>query len=439
MAEPRWDQRGPVDRFNRPLMPKPAWVGGDVAPDEPETIPKPRPEPAPEPPPVGARRATGPADPLPAPRLPVTRETPYRSILDCGEAAWLAEHQRIGSPIPIGQQKTCYAAVKPWSAQALATAVKETELGKTARGTNNAFNLFVPAGDGPRDLPSWEAGAKEWFARLSDETYKGFVYGPREASIEQIVAIYQGGPDCWKTKGGRCANGETWTPGQAGSIELSIQQFVARVNTAMGHPRQVPWSIAPARPATPPAGATTIYTLARDYARFGLTKQQAETLRGSCFPHRSGQRVLRILLHVQEGTTPGSLDWWLNGWVNGQKVQASATMMAQQDGSLLEVIDPDDGPWTNGDTCSPNAWGQRFLAECRGGNPNLFTESIEVEGMWNGAHSNEQLDAVAWWVQSRMAARGLTRQDVGRHGWLNACSRANCCGDLIWNGVMARL
>src|SRR3954471_17274407 len=178
MVESRWDQRGPVDRFGQPLMPKPEWVGPDAPPVEPTPAPEPwpQPQPGPEPPTTGTPRVTGPADPLPVPRLPITRETPYRSTLDCGEAAWLAEHERIGSPTPAGQQKRCYAAVKPWSAQALATMVKETELGKTASGENNAFNLFVPAGDGPMDFPSWEAGAREWLSRLSDPIYKDFVY-----------------------------------------------------------------------------------------------------------------------------------------------------------------------------------------------------------------------------------------------------------------------
>jgi hypothetical protein len=92
-----------------------------------------------------------------------------------------------------------------------------------------------------------------------------FHHGPREASIEQIVATYQGGPDCWKTRDARCANGETWAPGKAGSIELSIQQFVARVNTYMGHVQKVPWTIVPVKPITPPPGTPTIYTLAGDF------------------------------------------------------------------------------------------------------------------------------------------------------------------------------
>src|SRR3954451_4731650 len=176
MVESRRDQRGPVDRFGRPLMPKPEWVGPDAPPVEPTPVPEPWPQPQPGPEPPTAW--TGPADPLPVPRLPITRETPYRSTLDCGEAAWLAEHQRIGSSIPVGQQKRCYAAVKPWSAQALATMVKETELGKTAGGANNFLNLFVPGGTGPKDFASCQACAAEWFARLSDPDYKGFVYGP---------------------------------------------------------------------------------------------------------------------------------------------------------------------------------------------------------------------------------------------------------------------
>jgi hypothetical protein len=424
MAEPRWDQRGPVDRYGRPLMPRPEWIGPDKPPPPPDDD---------EPPPVWI----GGADPLPIPKLPVTRQTPYRSNLDCGEAVWLTEHTRIGSPIPVAQRKACYKAVKPWSAQALATGVKETELGKTASGANNFLNLFVPAGDEAKDCVSWEACAKEWYARLSDATYKGFVYGPRAASIEQVVVTYQGGPGCWTSKGKTCANNETWTPGKAGSIELAIRQFVARVNTVMGHPQKVPWSIDDE--IQPPPGQPTIYTLAKDYARFGLTKQRADTLRGWCFQNRSGQRSLLLMLHVQEGNTAGSLGWWLDGYVNGVKVQASSTVMIQQDGSILRVVDEEDGPWTNGDTCSPNARGQRALAQCMGGNPNLFTKSIEFEGYWNREHSKAQLDAGAWQVKTWQAADGLDNDDVYRHGDLNSCSRPNCCGSILWDGVMARL
>ena len=207
----------------------------------------------------------------------------------------------------------------------------------------------------------------------------------------------------------------------------------------MGHVQKVPWTVVPVTPITPPPGSPVVYTLTKDYARFGLTKERAERLRAMCFQNRSGQRPLWQIIHVQEGTTSGSLGWWLDGYVNGVKVQASATVMIQLDGSVLRVIDEDDGPWTNGDTCNATAEGRRLLAQARGGNPNLFSRTAELEGYWNGEHPAIQLDATAWWIKEGYAKHGLDTDDVGRHAWLNSCSRANCPGDRIWNGVMARL
>lgn len=252
MAEPESGAKGPVDQRGRPILPSPTWVGttGPTGPTGPTGGTGPS----------GPTSGTGPsgptgpvwpgaADPLPPPSLPIDRYTVFRGNLDCGEAVWLAEHTRLGSPISVDQQKKCYQAVKPWSAQALATAVKETEAGKTAQGQNNEFNLFVDGG-GPKGFPSWEAGAKEWYARYSDPFYKPSfpsVYMPRDITVEQAIVTFQGGPGCWDTKGGTCAHGETWKPCQGGSatsnsIELSVQQFCARVNTYLGHPQATPWT-----------------------------------------------------------------------------------------------------------------------------------------------------------------------------------------------------
>lgn len=250
-----------LDDRGRPLLPGPTWIGEDLGPGPTgPTGPTGGTGPSGPTSPTGPSGPTGPvwtgaADPLPTPALPIDRNTPFRSHLDCGEAAWLAEHTRLSSPIPVSEQKACYAAVKPWSALALAQSVKESECGKTAApGTKNALNLFVPAGTGPKTYAAWADGFAEFYARMSDPHYKGSgagamssVYSPRDLSFEGWTATYVGGPGCWSSKGATCANNEKWKRCQAGtvdtnSIELAIQQVVARVNTFMGHPQPTPWT-----------------------------------------------------------------------------------------------------------------------------------------------------------------------------------------------------
>lgn len=364
------------------------------------------------------------------------RSTPWRSTLDCGLDVWKAEHTRIGSPIPAAQQEQCYVEVKPWSAQCLATGIKETELGKTARGAKNFLNLFVPQGIGPKDFPTWAEGAREWWQRMSTPTYKNGVYQPRDMSIEQQTSTYQGGPGCWNTKGTTCANGETWNPCLDGSIELSIQQFCARINTFMGHTQAVPWVpvAGGAGCAEIPSGASPIvYTLPQDAGRFGISQACAQSLVGNRFESRSGQPITTIVLHVQEGTTPGSLGWWCS-----QGIQASSTVMVQHDGSVLRIVPEQHGPWTNGDTCNPTPAGIAMTGRC-GNNPNTCSLTIETEGFYNQAHSKAQIDGLVWQVQQWFAKYGLGCKDVLAHRDINRCSRSNCCGATIYNAVMSGL
>jgi hypothetical protein len=356
--------------------------------------------------------------------------------MDCGLDVWQDECDRIGSPLSSSQIQAVYEMAPNWAAQMLATGVKETELGKTARGAYNMFNIFNQAGNAPVDFDSWEEGASSWVMRFLDPEYKGGVYLPREATIEHIVSTYQGGPGCWESKGVSCANGETWTPCYSGSIELSIQQFVARTNTFMGLSTETPWTPVPGGAGceeSAPGASPPVYNLFQHGNRWGISPQEAAALASFCFPSRSGSRISGVVIHVQEGTTAGSLDWWLYG--GGQ---ASSTVMANLDGSIVQVVDEQDGPWTNGDVCGPNADGSRFMAQC-GQNPNCCSLTIESEGYWNQAHPKAQVDAIAWQIRQWFARYGLTCASVYVHRDLNSCSRPNCCGSTIYNAVMSAL
>ena len=425
--------RGPVDRYGRPLPPPPEYVGGT---SPPPIDPGPDPEPEPEPP-----EWTGAADPLPAPRFPIDRETAWRSEMDCGVETWQSEAWRLGSPISTAEIANIYGIVQPWAAQCLATGVKETELGATATGSHNFLNLFDSGGATPKNYATWFACATEWWERMTNEDYKGGVYMPRDLSIEQQVSTFQGGPGCWESQGDTCANGETWQPCGGGSatsntIELSIQQFVARCNTFMGHQQEVPWTpVAGGAGCTeaPSGSSPVIHKLPQDAARYGISQSCASYIVGNNFPNRSGRPIQRIVLHTQEGTTPGSLGWWCS-----QGIQASSTIMAQKDGSLLYIVPEKHGPWTNGDTCSPTGDGVQAVNECAQ-NPNCCSLTVETEGYFGDNHPKAQIDAIAWQCRKWMDQYGLTCADILGHRDYNQCSRANCSGQDIYNKVMSAL
>ena len=77
-------------------------------------------------------------------------------------------------------------------------------------------------------FPTWGASFGEWSRRMDDPQYKGGVY-PRDATLEQFIVTYVGGPLCWSSHGATCANGETWE-----SCHHYLDETIARLNRYFG-------------------------------------------------------------------------------------------------------------------------------------------------------------------------------------------------------------
>ncbi|HEY7117523.1 MAG TPA: N-acetylmuramoyl-L-alanine amidase [Tepidisphaeraceae bacterium] len=187
-------------------------------------------------------------------------------------------------------------------------------------------------------------------------------------------------------------------------------------------------------PTTPDVPQPTIYALERDYARFGLTKQQANEIIHSRFNNRNGAEPLFVVLHVQEGTTKSSLAYW-----SAADVDASSTVMIQKDGSILRIVPEEHGPWTNGDVCEPTHEAAEILA--KGGNANCWSLTIEAEGYYQETKPKPQMDAILWQVEDwimRYPAILDSTYGILRHGWINSCTRANCPG-VYFDPIVARV
>lgn len=350
--------------------------------------------------------------------MPVTEATPFRTIGDVPFSAWREEASRFRSPITLPELEQCWKITVGYSALALAQAIKETQIGATSGAKCNPLGLMTLDGKTLAQFPSWEAGFSEWLRRVSDITYKGGVYAPEAKSLRDYLVVYVGGPGCLASNGGNCANGETWNPAGgsgSGSINLYISQTVERINK---------WQGATAV-ATNPFPTPPIYSLARDYARYNLTKAQADKIRGHKFYNRNGYSPLAVVLHIQEGSTNGSLSWWASGNAN-----ASSTVIANRDGSILTVLDDaaKDGPWTNGDTNQPSAKGRELINRIGGVNPNLVSLTIEAEGYSASGVTDVQLQAICWQVAEWFNRFGFTVQNLYRHADINSVTRSNCPG-----------
>jgi hypothetical protein len=177
--------------------------------------------------------------------------------------------------------------------------------------------------------------------------------------------------------------------------------------------------------------APTIYDLRNDYARFGLTKAQANTILAK-HSSRAGSAPGWIVIHVQQGNTPGSLEHWLPR-------DASATVTIQQDGSILRIIDESLRPWTNGDDKNPNARGKPAV-DAGDGDANRVSLTAEFEGTTNGPHTEAQLDAGAWQVRQWMDRYSIVLDRVIRHSDINTVDPEKViCPGPLYDRLMQRL
>lgn len=355
----------------------------------------------------------------------ITPQTPFRQVGPCDADDWIAVGRLVESPISPDTLALMHRAAGDHSALCLSQCVKESTLGRdqSARLTKNPLGLMAADGKTLQIFPFWVDAVSEWVRRITDVGYKGGVYAPESCTLEQFLATYVGGPGCWQTRGGRCANGETWDGSLGGSVGLYISQTIDRLNDYTGGTMP-----SPNRFRTP-----TTYTLKRDYARFGLSLAQANKVLGHKFAGRGGAKIAAIVLHIQEGTSASSLSWWASG-----NADASSSAMVQKDGSVLLIIDPADGPWTNGDVNQPSPKGTALIERIGGINPNKVTLSIEAEGRSGDSMGESQLNAMCWLITDWMITYGLTMNDIYKHADINGKDRSFCPGK-YWDQVIAKL
>lgn len=195
----------------------------------------PPPVPAPVPPPVPV--PVPPPPPPPVARVPITAQTKWRDV-GTVTAARAAE---ILHGYPLGDDVAGVYAGAKGRALPMAQSWMESNYGQAANAlaTHNPLGLMESDGKTLQRFLTWGGAFDEWSRRMDDPSYKGGVY-PRDATLEQFIVTYVGGPLCWSSRGGSCANGETWI-----STHLYLSETVDRLNRYFG-------VVAPSPPPPPP-------------------------------------------------------------------------------------------------------------------------------------------------------------------------------------------
>jgi hypothetical protein len=356
---------------------------------------------------------------MPGSGVPVTTgSTPWRETGDTTLAAWrqaIARSIGAGSSPMAAEASDVYAAVTGLSRLACSMAWHETKNFSWHCGTAPAGMPCIPeecrnpwamtgAGDSGqlgrwRRYSSFAAAARDWVKRLTDPA--GPYAGTR--TIADLIRVYAPATD---------GNDETE---YVATVCREIDRLPLTGGTSVGNPFRTP----------------AIYELYRDYAGFGLTQAQAQTVGNNKFAGRNGMRPSAIVLHCQEGTTRGSLAYW-------STVQASSTVMVQRDASVLRVIPEADSPWTNGDIQRPTAKGQSLINRLGGANPNNVTLSVEMEGYSGDVLADGVIETLCWVCWDWMTRYPIGIADIYRHADINSVTRSQCPGT-YYDVVMGRL
>jgi len=199
---------------------------------------------------------------------------------------------------------------------------------------------------------------------------------------------------------------ETWAPPSENDTEHYIAQVVETMNTLR---------------ATSENGGTVV----------SIPKPPVLTSpRSPNYGYNAPREVKLVVLHITEGSGASALSWLTN-----PSSGASSNFLIMEDGTIHELVPPDESAWANGAVNKPDM-SNPIIAECinSGRNPNCISVSIEHAGYssWGGGGS---LNAIQWGMSAWLTAwlcqeYGLppTPTTIIGHYQIDSVNRSGCPG-----------
>lgn len=325
-------------------------------------------------------------------------ETPVRRIGDVTYSTWVRVFSEVDSSIPDDQWEDCYDSCRPHSAMALAVALKESQLGKTAPArSNNALGI------GPnRSFDIWADGFADFVTRLNSVAVP---YTPVDISLRRFVQIYVGGPRCpgLIERGRPCANGESIV-----SIALYEEQTISRINAWLNE--SVP---EPSPPSSDPV--------------FGRVPKPANldvrlVYNSTAWDDLGSRRINAILLHRMLGTLDGT-----DAYFRNEAAGSALTDFGIGLGKVYQWNDPFAtvngvwrAPWANGPATDVEGNGTAYFNRYGISAVNRDVASVEIAGYYDDPVPMSDLDrvieTVAWIAdRARISWRIWPKNNDGIH------------------------
>ncbi|MEW9672869.1 N-acetylmuramoyl-L-alanine amidase [Ammoniphilus sp. 3BR4] len=138
-----------------------------------------------------------------------------------------------------------------------------------------------------------------------------------------------------------------------------------------------------------------------------------------------------IVLHTMAGSLTGTLAHF-----QYPNTKVSSHYGIGKKGEIHQYVQEKDGAWTNGRVLQPTS--KQIIQ--RGGNPNLYTITIEFEGKDRGGSIDEPQYQAGLWLIRHIASRWnipLTRDYIIGHYEIDRVNKENCPGPLFpWTKLM---
>lgn len=136
------------------------------------------------------------------------------------------------------------------------------------------------------------------------------------------------------------------------------------------------------------------------------------------YSEREGFKPELIVVHISAGSMTSMTDWF-----NTPNSQASAHYGVGKDGSILQYVQEDKKAWANGRVNNPS-----FSLYKPGINPNLYTISIENEGMDLAQYTANQMQSLIELIKDITSRWNIPcdRDHIIGHFQIDAINRPYC-------------
>lgn len=136
------------------------------------------------------------------------------------------------------------------------------------------------------------------------------------------------------------------------------------------------------------------------------------------FSSREGYKPELIVIHISAGSLTS-----MTNWFSTPNSQASAHYGVGKDGSILQYVEEKDKAWANGRVNNPS-----FSLYKPGINPNLYTISIENEGMDLAQYTDNQMQSLIELIKDITSRWNipLDRDHIIGHYEIDAINRPYC-------------